>query len=327
MDKQPEISVIVPVYNIETYIKKCLDSILAQTFTDFEVIVVNDGSIDQSGIICDEFAKYDQRLKVIHQSNGGLSAARNKGISESRGNYLAFVDGDDWIEKHMFEKLFHLYSSTECEIAICGVGREVNGIKKYHLPEKETVIELSNIEGLRELFKGKLYRFAACNKLYKRRCFEGITFPVNKIHEDLATTYKVMARAKKVTFINYIGYVYVNREGSILNKIYNKKRLDSFHSWEEIIIFMDIYYPELSNEYLACFTYWTIDHMYYIYNQVDDEQKRYDYMLYIQKYIQKYYMRLIKSKTLNAKYKYLITLIMLNIKLFMLNYELNKRIK
>ncbi|WP_100012065.1 glycosyltransferase family 2 protein [Lentibacillus sediminis] len=324
---KPVISVIVPVYNIESYLPKCVDSILAQTFTDFEVILVNDGATDQSGEICDFYAMHDQRVKVIHQPNGGLSAARNKGISQSRGKYLSFVDGDDRIDKHMFEKLIEKCLLTECDIAVCAVGREIDGEETFQQPKMESIIELDNTEGMRELFKGQLYRFAACSKLYKKECFERISYPENKIHEDLATTYKVMACARKVTFINYVGYVYVKREGSILNQSYNEKRLDSFPAWKEIIKFMDQNYPELSNEYLACFGYWAIDHMFFIHYQIDDKQIKQEYLKYIRKYIQNNYKSLIRLKELNLKSKYLLSILALNPRLFVVNNKMTKMIK
>lgn len=187
----PAISIIVPVHNIEAYLKKCLDSILAQTFTDFEVIVVNDGSTDKSGEICDAYAKQDARVKVIHQENQGVSSTRNAGIARAEGEFIGFVDGDDYVDMDMYRELYQTCMETDSSISICKLGREINGelinneVGNFHTKE------LTNVEAMEELFKGILYRFSLCNKLFKRSCFENICFPVGRIHEDLSTTYKL----------------------------------------------------------------------------------------------------------------------------------------
>src|SRR5690625_7031624 len=127
MKERPAISIIVPVYNVNTYLEKCLKSILNQTFTDVEVIVVNDGSTDQSGLICDEYAEKDKRIKVIHQAKKGVSAARNTGINRATGDFIGFVDGDDYIDKSMYENLYQACMETGSSISICKLGRKING--------------------------------------------------------------------------------------------------------------------------------------------------------------------------------------------------------
>ncbi|EGP5489252.1 glycosyltransferase, partial [Enterococcus faecium] len=136
-----EISIIVPVYKVEPYLRKCVDSILAQTFTDFEVILVDDGSPDNSGKICDEYASKDSRVRVIHKKNGGLSSARNAGIDVARGKYLGFVDSDDYIEKDMYELLYDNIVKEQADLSICGIYDIYAGKKVKILPEEYKVLD------------------------------------------------------------------------------------------------------------------------------------------------------------------------------------------
>ena len=154
---KPEISIIVPIYNVEKYLPRCIESILAQTFTNFELILVNDGSEDDSGEVCDRYAKEDKRIKVIHKKNGGVSSARNAGLKNSIGNYIGFVDPDDYIKKDMYEKMYNLCIKKDSKIAICKFAREVDGkIINADNNETEIIRELNNEEAMNELFKGVL---------------------------------------------------------------------------------------------------------------------------------------------------------------------------
>ncbi|MFG6149944.1 glycosyltransferase family 2 protein [Halobacillus sp. B23F22_1] len=321
----PAISIIVPVYNVEPYLRRCLDSILEQTFTDIEVIVVNDGSTDGSGEICDEFAEKDKRIRVIHKKNGGLSSARNAGLDIVKGEYIGFVDSDDYIDINMYKKLYELCIYTRSEISICTFG-EVNE-KNVSVPkkEKDLILEMDNNEGLRQLFKGEIYRFSVCNKLFNRKCMSNIKFPVGLLHEDLATSYQMFAKASKVVFTNFTGYMYFKRENSILNKEYHEGRLGSFVGWEEILEFIRKKYPNLLDECYSTFVYWSVDNSVYILNQVQNTELRIRYLLTIQKHIRNHYKKILQSKHLNSKYKLIIIMIALNPKLLNLHYQFKNR--
>lgn len=325
MKLQPKISIIVPVYNIDMYLGKCLDSILAQTFTDFEVIVVNDGSTDHSGIICDQYAEKDQRIRVIHKQHGGVSSSRNVGIEQAEGDYIGFVDGDDYIKENMYKILYGLCIETKSHISICKLGREVDGeiINKIGEPY---IKELTNEEAMRELFKGILYRFSLCNKLFHKRCFDHIQFPEGRIHEDLSTTYQLFAQATKSVFINKIGYIYVKRKNSILTSKFNEKRMDSLIGWNEILLFMNQYNRELLRDVYSCFGYWCVDNVYYILNQVDDKQEKKRYLKIIQETVNTYYKDLIKKNVLSFKYKYIVTILHYNINLLLFSNHLKRAI-
>lgn len=323
---RPEISIIVPVYNVEIYLEKCLNSIIGQSFTNYEIILVNDGSTDNSGEICDEYCKKDERIRVINKDNGGLSSARNAGIKVAQGEFIGFVDSDDWIDKDMYKELYMLCTTRNSDISICKLGREING-KLVNDDEVCFIKEMNNIEGMRELFRGVLYRFSACNKLFKRSLFERIEFPEGRIHEDLATTYRLFAKANKAVYSNNIGYIYVKRENSILTTRFNEKRLDAFIGWDEILAFMKKRYPELTEEFISCYVYGCVDNVYYILNQVKDKGDTRKYMTYLQQYVKRYYKQIITSSSISLKYKYTITLLNYFIGLLLLSNIIKKIIR
>ncbi|MDR7000613.1 glycosyltransferase involved in cell wall biosynthesis [Neobacillus niacini] len=320
---KPAISIIIPVHNTEAYISGCLESILTQTFENFEVILINDGSTDKSGAICDKYAELDSRVKVIHKGYGGVSSARNTGVKFAQGEYIGFVDGDDYIDKNMYKELYDLCEKTKSDISICKLGRKVNG-KLINEGQDSFIKEMENKEAMRELFKGVLYRFSLCNKLFKRKCFENIHFPEDRIHEDLSTTYRFFANAEKVVYTNNIGYIYVKRENSILTTKYHEKRLDAFIGWDEILEFMEKHYPQLSNEYISSFVYGCVDNIYYILDQVKNKEDVKRYITNLQHYVQKYYKLILTNNSLTIKYKYLITLLNYSIGLLLLSNRINK---
>lgn len=312
---KPKISIIVPIYNVEEYLPKCIDSILAQTLTEFELILVDDGTPDNSGKICDEYAKKDNRIKVIHKENGGVSSARNIGVDAACGEYIGFVDPDDYIRNDMYEVLYELCVKSNSEIGICKLGREIDGTI-INKEEDINIKELNNIEGMRELFKGVLYRFSLCNKLFKRNCFNNVRFPEGRIHEDLSTTYKLFANVEKCVYTTYDGYIYVKRENSILTSTYNEKRLQSFIAWNEILIFMGNEYKVIYDNVIGTFTYWCMDNIYIIFNQVEDCKKKKIYIKKIQENTRKYHNEIIRNKQLNLGYKVRVLLLNISVNAF-----------
>lgn len=319
----PIISIIVPIYNVGKYLPKCIESILNQTFKNFELILVNDGSTDNSGVVCDDYAKKDTRIKIIHKSNGGVSSARNAGLYVAKGEYIGFVDPDDYIDKNMYEKLYRLCIDNNSDIAICRFNREING-KIQNKESTEEIIELNNMVAMNELFKGNLYRFSLCNKLFSKKCFNDVLFPEERIHEDLSTTYKLFANSKKAVYINYCGYIYVRRENSILTSTYNEKRLQAFIAWDEIIEFIDKNYYEIIEQVIATFTYWCVDNILYILNQVNNSKKKNNYLNIIQKYTTKYYIYIKRNNILSRSYKLRIRIFNINYKLFILGRKIRK---
>lgn len=320
---KPIISIIVPVYNVEPYIKDCIESILLQEFSNFELVLINDGSSDNSGAICDEYSQRDQRIKILHKEYGGVSSARNIGVSIAQGEFIGFVDGDDRIDKSMFKELYRLCLETNSDIAICKLGREIDG-EIINSEEEEFIKVMDNNEAMKELFKGNLYRFSLCNKLFKISCFKNVYFPEGRIHEDLATTYKLFSNSNKAVYTSFLGYIYVKRKDSILTSKFNKKRLDAFLGWEEIIVFMDSRYPYLSNEFLCCFAYGSVDNIHYILNQVESTDEKKTYLELIKQVVRKYFRKLTFSTTLSFKYKLTLALLIFSTNILILSDKTKK---
>ena len=202
-------TIIVPVYNTEPYLPQCLDSILAQTYTNLEILLIDDGSTDRCNEICDRYAARDSRIRVFHTENRGLSAARNLGLDCAKGNYIGFVDSDDWIEPDMYEVLLQKAEETGADIVECDGFREypdktVEG-KRRELTIRDPIFALLRSE----IFDG------VWDKLWKRHCFEHIRFPEGRINEDVATTYKILENAGYVEVIGVIKYHYRYRESSL----------------------------------------------------------------------------------------------------------------
>ena len=221
------ISVIIPVYNIEWYIERCIVSVITQTYRNIEVILVDDGSTDRSGEICDRYAVEDTRVRVIHQVNGGLSVARNTGIDASSGEYITFIDGDDFISNSHIEKLYELMLEGG-DISACDCWLKYEDEKTvYRMPKAETVQSISAHTALKEiLYQKNISNFAAWGKLYRRRLFADVRYPVGRYYEDVGTTYKLFLRADRVVCSSYKTYYYVQRSGSIVHEAYTAKQGD-----------------------------------------------------------------------------------------------------
>ena len=233
---KPMISIIVPVYNVESYLADCIDSITVQTFKDIEIILVDDGSPDSCGQICDDYAKTDKRIRVIHKQNGGLSDARNAGIQLASGRYLGFIDSDDYIATDMFERLYNSIIETDSDIAMCYAANFIDGsIAELDEDKGETFIfESSDI--IKALFNGKINNFA-WNKLYKKELFADIKYPYGKIYEDLFTTYRLCDMAKRFVLLDEKKYAYRLRDSSIMGKARRIIHTDKFQAFSEIYQF------------------------------------------------------------------------------------------
>lgn len=204
------ISVLVPVYNVEPYLSKCLDSILAQTYRDLEIILVDDGSTDQSGQICDRYAEKDPRIRAFHTENRGLAAARNLGLRKALGTYIGFVDSDDWIEPDMYECLRKTAKETNADAVECGYIIEFAKTRKRYPSVNRTVCGMDAVDAL---IQGEI-REQVWNKLWKRHLFENASFPEGRNFEDIATVYKLIRNAR-VTGIDRFLYHYVQRKTAI----------------------------------------------------------------------------------------------------------------
>lgn len=224
------LSVIVPIYKVEDYLPKCVESIRNQTHSNLEIILVDDGSPDGCGAICDEFAKKDSRIRVIHKENGGLSDARNTGIDVATGDYLAFVDSDDWLEPDAFEAMLALAEKYDAKMVCAGRYNEdgATGAQSKGLcPEKEEFVPGKEL--VRRIFRWDHLDSAAWDKLYARELFQEIRYPVGRVVEDVPTTYHLVLLAGGAAMLPKPVYHYVCREQSITNAPVSPK---SFHGPE-----------------------------------------------------------------------------------------------
>lgn len=254
--EQPLISVIVPVYNVELYLNKCIDSILSQTYKNLEIILVNDGSQDNCPGICDKYALTNSRIKVIHQINAGLSAARNSALDICTGEYIAFVDSDDWLEPTAYEDMMQMMQNNDLDVVFCTaniivdnkvVGQRFEYFEDGTVLTPEKMVELS----LKDEIGGQVWL-----KLYNKRCWDGIRFPVGRIYEDLAISFYPFLNAKKpIGFLRKPLYNYkLNNNGISLS--YNpKKTYDIFLAFKEHYEYARINFKEAESCCLAKVTY------------------------------------------------------------------------
>lgn len=242
------ISVIVPVYNVEKYLNKCIESIANQTYKNLEIILVDDGSTDSSGAICDQWAKKDDRIKVIHKENGGLSDARNKGLYIASGNYIGFVDSDDWIDYEMYEKLLSLSKSYNADISSCGVLKIWDNNETRKLTKDNGLQVLNNIESMEALIESSYLIQTVWNKLYKRRILNGLEFPYGLIHEDEFWTWKAISHSSKTVTTDEPLYYYFQHKESIMGNGYTGFPLNFINAKCERHKYIQTYIPQLVNK-------------------------------------------------------------------------------
>lgn len=243
MDKL--ISVIIPAYNVEKYLAKCLNTVLEQTYKNLEIIIVDDGSADNTGKICDEYAEKDSRIKVIHKENGGVSAARNDAIDIATGEYITFVDSDDLISNDYCEKMLTEILNNDAEVSICMVKRFVEG-EEFQIEPNENVNVYTAEETIYNLMSVSNFYDYACGKMYLRTLFDGIRFPLGRRYEDSATNYKLYSAANKVVVIEEELYYYLTRPDSFVESKYtSSKQNDNYLLIEERTEFLINRFPHM----------------------------------------------------------------------------------
>ena len=279
MKQKNMVSIIVPVYNVEKYIKKCIDSIINQTYQNLEIILVDDGSPDKCGEICEEYSKKDNRIKVIHKENGGVSDARNAGLEKATGEYIAFIDSDDYIDKNYISTLYNMCITNKAEIAQCSFKRVTDNQIANEKDVENKIVNMSGIEAIKNIFKENYIEYTvAWNKLYKKSLFDNIKYPKGKLHEDEATTYKLFYEAKIVSVTNEKLYYYYIRQNSITNTKFSLRRLDYIEELEEQLkffndrneedIYLEVYYRYARSLLLFYFKCKTIENSEQIQNEL-----------------------------------------------------------
>lgn len=238
----PIISVVVPVYKVPEYVRICLDSVLSQSFSDFEVILIDDGSPDECGIICDEYARMDTRVRVIHQNNQGLAGARNSGIEASKGSYITFVDSDDVLASNFLEILYDAAIKENADIAACICLNFEDGKMKCfpecRLSQDTKKLVYDGKKAVKELYDGNpLVLIGAPHKIYRRELLNDLRFPLGRFHEDQEFTPLALYSAKTIVFINAEAYYYRIRDNSITHSTFSLKRYDDIWAIDQCITF------------------------------------------------------------------------------------------
>ena len=238
------ISIIVPVYNVEPYLDQCVRSIIEQTYTDLEIILVDDGSPDNCPAMCDAWAEKDRRIKVVHKQNGGLSDARNAGMDIASGEYIGFVDSDDWLEPDILESALKQLVQANADIIAFGAIWEYS--EKHEIPHPlEDNIYCGSEQILRAYFSECMTLTIVVNKLYRKNILDEVRFLKGKLHEDEFFTYRVLAKANTVVVCKKIGYHYRQRENSIMGTQYHLRHLDVLEAMDEKLTFLEQEFPSL----------------------------------------------------------------------------------
>lgn len=240
------VSIIIPVYNVDNYVSSCIKSTISQTYENIEVLLIDDGSTDSSGNICDEFSIFDSRVRVIHKPNGGVSSARNYGLREAKGKYIGFVDGDDYIAPDMFSKLVELIEFKNADISICGHLKEMKNKEWKSYWNSEVVCDFSSKEMLSNLLTNHFFTCSVCTMLFRKDIIGNIRFDTTKKHnEDLLFLYEVMKRSSKAAFTSEPYYYYRTNEGSASQSAFSDATMDIVYISEYILGDIQKNMPEL----------------------------------------------------------------------------------
>lgn len=242
------ISVIVPIYKVESYLCRCVDSILAQKHRNLEIILVDDGSPDNCPQICDEYAARDERIKVIHKANGGLSSARNAGLDIASGDWVSFIDSDDWIEPDMYEILLQNAVNTNAEISVGGVNDEVvdNDCVTVIKTTYNGVLKIETLSPTEAMTRYFTTSWAAWDKIYRKELFQTIRFPVGEINEDEAIVLKLLDSCTAIVYTNQAFYHYIHRAQSITASAFSEKKLAWYRHCQDNLHWIQQYHPELA---------------------------------------------------------------------------------
>lgn len=319
MKREKSISVIVPVYNVEAYLKRCLDSLILQSFSDFEILLVDDGSTDRSPEICDEYAEADKRVKVFHTSNAGVAAARNLGLAYASGQYIMFVDSDDYVDSDFFKIMYDWIEHEHCDIVQCDFAVTSDSKCEFEKSGESYECETGRQAFVR-FFDGRYVgMYELWNKIYRKNLWCNLEIPQLSIGEDDAVLNEVYFRAKKIVFIHQKLYAYFQSEQSAMRGSYSLKQLDAITSHEiKRRFFYDNHLEEyyLSNDTL--FLARLLRHYYLLNYNLPDEK---DKINELKDKIRKVGVDLIKSNTASIKYKVYVILSMVFPKLMSLKYR------
>lgn len=307
------ISVVVPVYNVEQYLEKCVNSIINQTYRNLEIILVDDGATDTSGRLCDELAKIDSRIKVYHKENGGLSDARNYGVERATGDYIGFVDSDDFIDSEMYEKLYIAIKKEDVDVAECNL-KIIYPDRVELFTEKDYYNVCSKQEYLEEYLKIENIFGSACVRLIKSDIAKKIKFPIGKLYEDTYYAYDLIEKVDRYVIMNNPYYNYFMRENSITNAKFNPRIFD-------LIEIVNKFHTRVYEEYYSLKEAADCRKMYAYFSVLnsmllEEKFKNNSYYPLVMNYFKENYKELLKNKYISRNRKLSILLIKMNINLY-----------
>ena len=313
MYSNAKISIVVPIYKVEKFLKRCIESIVNQTYKNLEIILVDDGSPDLCGKICDEYKKTDDRIIVIHQQNMGLSDARNSGITFAKGEYIAFVDSDDYIKPQMIETLYKNLCQYDAQISCCGhidIYEDQNTVEPIF---NKRLIVMNSEEALSKFLFTHIVDVVAWNKLYDIKLFENVRYESRKLFEDHFTTYKLLDKAKTIVHTTEPFYYYCKRHDSIGGVSFSEKNFQLKDALDIECSYIKIKYPRISKTIDIGYIIWLIviyDKM--ILSNVENKE----FLLNIRKLILKSFFQIIISRDITASKKMQIMLLIFNKKIY-----------
>ncbi len=242
----PLVTIIIPVYNVEDYLEKCVESVLNQTYKNIEIILVDDGATDSSGMVCEELKNRDNRIKVIHKANGGLADARNAAIDVMTGEYVTCIDSDDWVSEDYISYLLNLLLDNDCDISMVQLKKIYKDTDELDQIEEKVEI-IGRVEAIECYLYQKKFTASAHCKMYKSSVLQGIRYPKGMYYEDMAVICQLLDMSDKVTVSNQQKYYYFQRETSIMGESFNESKMHRIKIAEEIYVFIAEKYPDLTD--------------------------------------------------------------------------------
>ena len=328
MKNRPIISIIVPIYNVESYLERCIESILNQSFKEFELILVNDGSTDSCKDICNEYKKRDSRIVVVNKKNEGVSSARNLGLDLAKGEYIGFIDPDDFINKDMYKILFDTIQANNSDMVICDYYKvnedDINKFRNLKCNcENIKIKNLNNLESIDNLFlTGEKFIFA-WNKLYKRDLFSDLRYEQGRIYEDEYLAHRILYKCKKVSVIEVKMYYYVQRKGSIVNSPFTVRKFDKVYAIKDRVDFLReknlTYLEDKAEKTFIDYFVWNYFVAYQRLENIESELK------ILKKMFNRVFFKSLDNKFISLKEKLTLVLLYLSPKLYnklILNREL-----
>lgn len=265
------VSIIIPVFNVKNYLERCVHSVINQTYFNLDIILVDDGSTDGSEKICDELARSDIRIRVIHKRNGGLSSARNAGIQIARGEFIGFIDSDDYVKEDMYKTMLE-FIRDDVDIVTCGtaiVYDKKDYKRSFVYCNPKQVMYFSSMEAIKEMLLINNLCFSACDKLFRKELFKNIEFPIGRLCEDLPTIYKVVKKSRKIVNIGDVKYLYYYRNNSISRSEFKLRRMDYVLFARDILLDIKNNFPDLYLEAEAMY----IKNICVIINEIDNSSQ------------------------------------------------------